>query len=119
MLRSLSISSCATDWSGMPVQRAITSSTSARVDVEDPVRLVLVTLLELLVPPAERDLLVVVGDRLVEVLPRERVLHALDRAPELLLDLLDLAVGDPLPELHARAGLVQDVDRLVGKEAVA
>jgi len=31
MLRSLSISSWATDWMGMPVQRAITSSTSARV----------------------------------------------------------------------------------------
>ena len=41
--------------------------------VEDSVRLVLVALFELFMPPAKRDFLVVVGDRFVEVLPREGV----------------------------------------------
>ena len=86
--------------------------------VEDPVRLVLVALLELLVPSPERDLLVVVGHRLVEVLPRQGVFHALDGASQVLFDLLDLTVGDTLAELDPGPGFVKDGDRLVGKEAI-
>ena len=79
MCSSLSTSSSATDWIGIPVQREMTSSTSPRVDVEDLVALVLVALLDLLVLPAQRDLFVVEGHRLVEVLAGQGALHARPR----------------------------------------
>ena len=56
--------------------------------------------------------------RLLEVLLRDRVLHLLDGDADALVDLAELLAVAGLAQLGARAGLVDQVDRLVGQEAV-
>ena len=56
--------------------------------------------------------------RLVEVLGRDRALHLLDGDADALVDLAELLAVAGLAQLGAGAGLVDQVDRLVGQEAV-
>ncbi len=66
----------------------------------------------------ELDLALAQEDGLLEVLVGDRLLHLLDDLADLDLEPPQvLGVGDA-PQLHLRAGLVEDVDRLVGEEAV-
>src|ERR1051325_8240592 len=66
----------------------------------------------------ELDLALAQEDGLLEVLVRDRLLHLLDDGADLRLQAPQvLRVGDAA-ELHLRAGLVEDVDGLVGEEAV-
>ena len=117
MWSSFSASSIWSDVTGMPVQLEMISSTSARVtstgapSSSDGGLRALDLFLDL-------DLALAEEHGPLEVLLRDGLLHLLD-------DLLDLVLEPPqvlgvggLAELHLRAGLVEDVDGLVGEEAV-
>ena len=56
--------------------------------------------------------------RRLEVLLRDRLLHLLDRDADALVDLAELLAVAGFLQLGARAGLVEQVDRLVGQEPV-
>ena len=56
--------------------------------------------------------------RLLEVLLRDRALHLLDGDADALVDLAELLAVARLAQLGARAGLVDQVDGLVGQEAI-
>ena len=63
-------------------------------------------------------LFVRVEARLLELVVRDGVLHAVDDELDALLDLGDLLRQGSLAQLHPRPGLVDQVDGLVGQEAV-
>ena len=63
-------------------------------------------------------LLVGVEARLLELVVRDGVFHAVHDELDALLDLGDLLGQRGLAQLDARAGLVDQIDRLVGQEAV-
>ena len=67
---------------------------------------------------ARLDFLLAIELRLLEVLLRDRGLHLLDGDADALVDLAELLAVARLAQLGARAGLVHEVDRLVGQEAV-
>ena len=67
---------------------------------------------------ARRDFLLAVELRLLEVLLRDRALHLLDGDADALVDLAELLAVARLAQLGARAGLVDQVDRLVGQEPI-
>ena len=67
---------------------------------------------------ARRHFLLAVELRLLEVLLADRALHLLDGDADALVDLAELLAVAGLAQLGARAGLVDQVDRLVGQEAV-
>ena len=56
--------------------------------------------------------------RLLEVLLRDGRFHLLDRDADAAVDLAELLAVARLAQLRARAGLVDEVDRLVGQEPV-
>ena len=62
--------------------------------------------------------LVGVEARLLELVVRDGVLHAVDDELDTLLDLGDLFGQGSLAQFHAGAGLVDEVDGLVGEEAI-
>ena len=64
------------------------------------------------------DFLLAVELRLLEILLRDRALHLLDGDADALVDLAELLAVARLAQLRARAGFVDQVDRLVGQEAV-
>ena len=63
-------------------------------------------------------LLVRIESRLLELMVRDRMLHAMDDVLDPLVDLSRLVRHLGLFEFHARTGLVEQVDRLVRQEAV-
>src|SRR5262249_49017053 len=67
---------------------------------------------------ARRDFLLAIELRLLEILLRHRALHLLDGDADALVDLAELFAVARLAQFRARAGLVHEVDRLVGQEAV-
>src|SRR5262249_52596107 len=67
---------------------------------------------------ARRDLLLAIELRLLEVLLTDRALHLLDGDADALVDLAELLAVARLAQLGAGAGLVDEVDGLVGQEAV-
>ena len=67
---------------------------------------------------ARRHFLLAVELRLLEVLLRDRALHLLDGDADALVDLAELLAVAGLAQLGARAGLVDEVDGLVGQEAI-
>ena len=67
---------------------------------------------------ARRRLLVAIELRLLEVLLRDGVLHLLDGDANALVDLAELVAVARFLQLRARARFVDQVDRLVGQEAV-
>src|SRR6185503_1773881 len=56
--------------------------------------------------------------RLLEILGGDGALHLLDRDADAAVDLAELLAEAGLAQLAARAGLVDQVDRLVGEEPV-
>ena len=117
MWRSFSASSIWRDVTGMPVQLEMISSTSARVTstaVASSLRGRLRPLDLLL----DLDLALAQEDGALEVLLGDRLLHLLDDLLDLVLEAPEVLGVRGLAELHLRAGLVEDVDRLVGEEAV-
>ena len=116
---SLSPSSWLIDAIGTPVHFETTSSIScladddlarARLDVE-----LLADELQVL---ARRHFLLAIELRLLEVLLGDRALHLLDGNADALVDLAELLAVAGLAQLGARAGLVDEVDRLVRQEAI-
>ncbi len=67
---------------------------------------------------ARRYFLLAVELRLLEILLRDRVLHLLDGDADALVDLAELLAVAGFLQLGARAGLVHEIDRLVGQEPV-
>ena len=67
---------------------------------------------------ARLDFLLAIELRLLEVLLRDRGLHLLDGDADALVDLAELLAVARLAQLGARAGLVDEVDRLVGQEPI-
>ena len=67
---------------------------------------------------ARRHFLLAVELRLLEVLGRDRALHLLDGDADAAVDLAELLAVAGLAQLGAGAGLVDQVDGLVGQEAV-
>ena len=67
---------------------------------------------------AGRHFLLAVELRALEVLLRDRVLHLLDGDADALVDLAELLAVARFLQLGARAGLVDQIDRLVGQEPV-
>ncbi len=67
---------------------------------------------------ARHLLLLAVELRLVEVLRRHGAFHLLDGDADALVDLAELLAVARLAQLGARAGLVHQVDGLVGQEAI-
>ena len=86
--------------------------------LEDGAALLLLAHLELVVLLPEEYLFVVLLHRLFEVLAEQVILHAADGALDVTLEVPDLAVIHAPAKLDARPGLVDHVDRLVGKEAI-
>src|SRR3954471_21221280 len=67
---------------------------------------------------ARRDFLLAIELRLLEVLLADRALHLLDGDANALVDLAELLAVAGLAQFGAGAGLVDQIDRLVGQEAV-
>src|SRR5437762_1940446 len=67
---------------------------------------------------ARRHFLLAVELRLFEILLADRALHLLDGDADALVDLAEFLAVAGLAQLGARARLVDEVDRLVGQEAV-
>ena len=67
---------------------------------------------------ARLDFLVAIELRLLEVLLRDGRFHLLDGDADAAVDLAELLAVAGLAQLRARAGLVDEVDRLVGQEPV-
>ncbi len=67
---------------------------------------------------ARADFLLAVELRLLEILLRDRVLHLLDGDADAAVDLAELFAVARLAQLGARAGLVDEIDRLVGQEPI-
>src|SRR3954471_18960439 len=67
---------------------------------------------------ARRDFLLAIELRLLEVLLADRALHLLDGDADALVDLAELLAVAGLAQFGAGAGLVDQIDRLVGQEAV-
>src|SRR5215471_16118417 len=63
-------------------------------------------------------LLIRIEARLLEFVIRDGVLHAMRDELDALLDVGDFARQRGLPQLHARAGFIDQIDRLVGQEAI-
>jgi hypothetical protein len=104
---------------GTPVHFDTTSSISALPTIDLARRRLDVELLaDELQVLARRHFLLAVELRLLEVLLRDRALHLLDGDADALVDLAELLAVAGLAQLGARARLVDQVDRLVGQEAV-
>ena len=67
---------------------------------------------------ARLDFLLAIELRLLEVLLRDGGLHLLDGDADALVDLAEFLAVARLAQLGARAGLVHEVDRLVGQEPI-
>src|SRR5262249_12226960 len=67
---------------------------------------------------ASRHFLLAIELRLLEILLADRALHLLDGDADALVDLAELLAVARLAQLRPRAGLVDEVDGLVGQEAV-
>ena len=107
------------DVSGTPVHFETTSSISALPTIDAARAGLDVELLaDELQVLARLHFLLAIELRLLEVLLRDRVLHLLDGHADALVDLAELLAVAGLAQLGARAGLVDEVDRLVGQEAV-
>ena len=116
---SLSPSSWLIDDSGTPVHFDTTSSISALATIDAARARPDVELLAHRLQVLARDLLLLAIElRAVVVLGRDGALHLLDGDADALVDLAELFAEAGLAQLGARAGLVDQVDRLVGQEAV-
>ena len=63
-------------------------------------------------------LLLAIELRLLEILLRDGALHLFDGDADALVDLAELLAVARLAQLRPRAGLVHEIDRLVGQEAI-
>ena len=103
---------------GTPVQRATTSSISSLVTHAGGGVVEVVLLAELAHVLALFALFVGVEARLLELVVRDGVLHAVHDELDALLDVGQFGRQRGLAQLHARAGFVDQIDGLVRQEAV-
>ena len=118
MRSSLVISSSLMAVIGTPVQRATTSSMSSLVTHAGGGVVEVVLLAQLAHVLALFALFVGVEARLLELVVRDGVLHAVHDELDALLDVGEIARQRGLAQLHARAGFVDQIDGLVRQEAV-
>jgi hypothetical protein len=118
MRSSLVISSSLMEVMGTPVQRATTSSMSSLVTHAGGGIVEVVLLAQLAHVLALFALLVGIEARLLELVVGDGVLHAVHDELDALLDVGQIAGQGGLAQLDARAGFVDQVDGLVGQEAV-
>ena len=116
MCSSRSASSLCRPTTGMPVHEEITSSMSCRGDLE--VAALVGRHAHPLEVLAQLDLPLAQVDGALEVLVGDRDLHLLDHLADLLLEPAQVLGVAHAAQLDPRAGLVDDVDRLVGQVAV-
>ena len=118
MRRSLDISSSLMDVTGTPVQRATTSSMSSLRDHAHGGFVDVVLLAQQAEVLALLALLVGIEARLLKFVVGDGVFHAVDHELDALLHVDHLFGQGALAQLDARARFVDQVDGLVGQEAV-